>query len=315
MKLKSVILFVLSVLAMFCIAREPSVVLYPPIQNASYNLNVYHNYYIFSDNRNPFEEMVEVDMEIMFLDDFQVYVLHNNGKERIGQWRVSNDTLLIYQDWSQWHNKDIELAIINNPDIVYDIRAESGFLHKRNIYDDSFPRNVSAFKIINHGDSLIALSDERKRKAIAISKKAANEMHRYHWLDSVHFIPEDWLDTLVWKPEIMPESNLYKVNEITKADTNVISVTVLNSDIEFNILNPILYPQMEALPYAERREYCDWIDRVKVGDTISLELTRPAYEQEVFDRSPYLRGYPDAIYVLDNEAYGYWFAKPVYNNR
>ena len=315
MKLKTVILFVLSVLAMFCIAREPSIIMYPPIQNVSCNLNIYHNYYLFSDDRNPFSEMVEVDMEIIFSDDSYVYIQNNDGKEQIGQWRVSNDTLLIYQDWSHWRNEEIERSIINNPNVEYDIRAELGFLHKRNIYDNSFPRNVSAFKIINYGDSLIALSDERKRKAIVISKKAANEMHRFHWLDSVHFIPEDWLDTLVWKSESMPKTNLCLLTEKTNVRMQVSSVTVLNSDIEFNILNPMLYPQSEALPYAQRREYCEWFDRVNVGDTISLELTRPAYEQEVFDRSPYLKGYPDTIYVLDNEAYGYWFAKPIYNNR
>ena len=109
--------------------------------------------------------------------------------------------------------------------------------------------------------------------------------------------------------------NIFTISSVIRTGSQSVTLEAKNENIIFNILNPRYYPQSEALPYAQRREYCEWFDRVNVGDTISLELTRPAYEQEVFDRSPYLKGYPDTIYVLDNEAYGYWFAKPIYNNR
>ena len=198
-------------------------------------------------------------------------------------------------------------------DSEYDARIFFVELHLRKKTDLSFPINVSAFRVLNHGDSLISLNDELKFKGIPISSKAVHDAH--YWYDAMSrknllYKPTNFQDTLYWHATLNRQNANYTIKDI-----NNTMVRVSKGAIAFNILNPRYYPQSEALPYAQRREYCEWFDRVNVGDTISLELTRAAYEQEVFDRSPYLKGYPDTIYVLDNEAYGYWFAKPIYNNR
>ena len=90
-----------------------------------------------------------------------------------------------------------------------------------------------------------------------------------------------------------------------------LSVIISKSNVDFEILNPKLYSQTQALPFASLPEYSDWIDSVNVGDSIALELFRPAYDAEVFERSPYLSASPDTVYVLDGDVYGYWFARPL----
>lgn len=301
----------LSILNIF--ACKPSDYIASPSEKAEQCINIYRNYLIKYQKFTPF---CNLNNEITFSPDYFVYMLYryngNESKRKIGTWRTRNDTLQIYQEWdvdSLYPNEDISLIC----DSV-DFNCMLFSLHYRSVFNHSFPRNVSAFRILNHGDSLIALEDDGNRIGFPISEYASNIKH----VDNINgnrLIPTYWEDTLIWLPKRCSFEHKYVITDIIQNDFRSIGVRANNGAVAFNILNPRYYPQAEALPYAKLKEYCDWFDRVKVGDTISLELTRPAYEQEVFDRSPYLRGYPDTIYVLDNEAYGYWFAKPVYNNQ
>ena len=279
---------------------------YPPEDNFIPTMELYPHYVFF-------ENTLKVSpMEVSFAPNHEAYTYIKDSIDTIGLWVIMNDTLLIYQNWSRYMLDDTEEKIYNHSE--YDFRSYLGGLHWRKNSDLTFPRNVSAFLILNRGDSLIALNDEENHIGIPVSSKGVRDRHYYFTgiatLPYYDYEPTNWLDTLYWHPMLNSKNIIFTIK---KVDTTCLSA--LKSGIIFNILNPRYYPQSEALPYAQRREYCEWFDRVNVGDTISLELTRPAYEQEVFDRSPYLKGYPDTIYVLDNEAYGYWFAKPIYNSR
>lgn len=297
-----IILF--GLIGVFCFAGKLSPIVYPPDKDKECNLSIYSNYIIFSNA--PFFERYKIHLSPNFL----VYESDSFESGPIGEWRVSNDTLLIFTNWGpNPYEQEEEKRIIEDSTILYDIRAIDPFLHLRQNYDNSFPRNVSAFKIINHGDSLYALADEKNGKGFAISKKAFSEPH--HDIILPHeYIKTYWEDTLVWKATAMPVSNCFVVEDIGRNDSRPIMVTARNSGIAFNILNPRYYPQPEAKPF-DSAPYTAWFDSAAAGDTIALALSRPAYAQDVFDHSPYLRGYPDTIYVMDHEAYGYWFARPI----
>ena len=295
-------------------ASKPSDYIPSPPWKGEPDINLYRSYLIKCQTLTP---LCNYDNEITFSPDYFVYILYrfkaNEIRQRkIGTWRTQNDTLLIYQDW------DLDSLSLKDDIVIVcdsvDFNCVLYMLHYRSAFNHSFPRNVSAFRIINHGDSLVAIEDYGQRIGLPISEYATKVKH----VDIIYgnsFTPTHWDDTLIWSPKRFDFDNKYVVKDIIRNGSGNISIKVNKGAIAFNILNPRYYPQSEALPYAQRREYCEWLDRVNVGDTISLELTRAAYEQEVFDRSPYLKGYPDTIYVLDNEAYGYWFAKPIYNNR
>ncbi len=295
-------------------AQRDARIAYSPMEKPELNLAVLPHYIIFPQQTCQFLS----SNEVTFAPDFSVYILVPCGLDctenfKIGEWRTRSDTLLIYQDTIDFILFPGKEKPDNNSDSI-DWALMPPNLHYRNLYDKFLPRNVSAFKIINKGDSLLAIGDDGMRLGLPISKKASSMKHHG---DNKYIVEarENWQDTFEWKLHKNPMLNVFTISSVIQTVSQPLTIEVKNENITFNILNPRYYPQAEALPYAERTEYCDWFDRVKVGDTISLELTRPAYEQEVFDRSPYLRGYPDTIYVLDNEAYGYWFAKPVYNNR
>ncbi len=279
---------------------------YPPEEDLIFTMDLYPNYVFFGNTR------MVAPVEVSFAHNHRVYTYINDSIDTLGLWIIKKDTLLIYQNWSRYKLDETEEKIYNHSE--YDFRSYLGGLHWRKNSDMTFPRNVSAFLIFNRGDSLFALNDEENHIGIPVSSKGVRDRHYYFTgiatLPYYDYEPTNWLDTLYWHPMLNSKDIIFTIKKI---DTTCLSA--LKSGIIFNILNPRYYPQAAALPYAKRREYCEWFDRVKVGDTISLELTRPAYEQEVFDRSPYLRGYPDTIYVLDNEAYGYWFAKPIYKNQ
>lgn len=298
----------LSILNIF--ACKPSDYIASPPENAEQSINIYRSYLIKCQEFTPF---CNFNNEIIFSPDYCVYILYryngNESKRKIGTWRTRNDTLLIYQEWdidSLSPNEDIALIC----DSV-DFNCMLFSLHYRSVFNHSFPRNVSAFRILNHGDSLIALEDDGKRIGFPISEYASQTKH-VDIIDGNRTIPTHWEDTLIWRPKRFSSDHRYVITNIIQNDFGSICVRANRDAITFNILNPLFYPQAEAQAYAKLKEYYEWFDSVKVGDTISLGLTRPAYEQKVFERSPYLKGYPDSVYVLDNEAYGYWFARPVY---
>ena len=300
-------LLVVGVLSLtLCSSRMVNHEIYPSDECMFNTLSIYPNYIIFD------KETMTVPEELTFNTNHKVYRYEKDSIDTLGIWIVRSDTLLIYHNWSRytWFDEEEKKKY---GDSEYDARIFFVELHLRKKTDLSFPINVSAFRVLNHGDSLISLNDELNFKGIPISSKAVHDAH--YWYDAMSrknllYKPTNFQDTLYWHATLNRQNANYTIKDI-----NNTMVRVSKGAIAFNILNPRYYPQSEALPYAQRREYCEWFDRVNVGDTISLELTRPAYEQEVFDRSPYLKGYPDTIYVLDNEAYGYWFAKPIYNNR
>jgi len=287
-----------------CSLKEINPEKYPPEEELFYTMYVYPHY-VFFDN----EEM-SPPAEVTLSPNHKAYVYEKDSIDTLGLWVTKGDTLLIYQNWGRytWFDEEEAKKHVNS---IYDIRSAYIQLHTRKNSDLSFPRNVSPFRISNHGDSLFALNDEFNHIGIPISSKAVHDRHYYYkGFGTMPAVPTNWLDTLHWHAISNPNCVKYS---ITNIDTTII--TVSKAGIAFNILNPRFYQQKEALPYARRNEYCKWFDGIEIGDTISLELIRPAYDQAVFDMSPYLKGYPDSIYVLDNEVYGYWFAKPIYKNQ
>ncbi len=303
------------ILGLLITAKKPSPVVYPSDDSIMPNLNIYRNYILIADSINDF---CLYNLEISLSADLSFRTYFDDSNQN-NQWRIINDTLYLYFDWRHSPFNETPPNYLDT-NITYDYR-NIFTIHQRNRFDSKFPINASIFKIINNGDSLYSISDECYYKGYVISSKAATETHAVHYFQYPAWELKqnseliDFRDTLVWEKRLKPMSYKYSTRHIDSLKDHILSATMTNGSINFTILNPRYYPQSEALPYAQRREYCEWFDRVNVGDTISLELTRPAYEQEVFDRSPYLKGYPDTIYVLDNEAYGYWFAKPIYNNR
>ena len=312
--MKAIFIIIIFVLALFMSAQRQARIAYSPLEKPELNLAVLPHYIIFPQKACQFLS----SNEVAFAPDFYVYILipcELNGTVnfKIGEWRTRSDTLLIYQDTTDFVLFSGKEKPDNNSDSI-DWALMPPNLHYRNLYDNFLPRNVSAFKIINKGDSLLAIGDDGMRLGLPISKKAYSMKHHGENKYKVE-ARETWQDTFVWKLRKKPMLNIFTISSVIRTGSQSVTLEAKNENIIFNILNPRYYPQSEALLYAQRREYCEWFDRVNVGDTISLELTRAAYEQEVFDRSPYLKGYPDTIYVLDNEAYGYWFAKPIFDER
>ncbi len=266
----------------------------PPKDFASPNLNIYRNYILESDSEPSFI------YELILYPDHKVYKRFDVD-ERQSFWSVSNDTLYIFFDYNSTCN--------NKTSLYCDVFERIGISRK----DSKYPGNVNAFKIINHGDSIYAIDEVYGYKGYAISKKAAREEHghKYRFTGVGGVIPTCWRDSLKWEPKHISQTGIFLVKVLQETDSMNLSVIISKSNVDFDILNPKLYSQTQALPFASLPEYSDWIDSVNVGDSIALELFRPAYDAEVFERSPYLSASPDTVYVLDGDVYGYWFARPL----
>lgn len=182
---------------------------YPPEKDLIFTIRLYPHYVFFGNT--PFVSPVEVT----FAPDHRVYTYIKDSIDTLGLWVVKKDTLLIYQNWKRYRFDEAEEKIYNQSE--YDLRSFLGGLHKRKNSDLSFPRNVSAFFILNFGDTLVALNDEENHIGIPISLKGVRERHYYLKLFSTVANPEptNWLDTLVWVSGSMPESNPYTVTLVS----------------------------------------------------------------------------------------------------
>ena len=301
---------------MLCYSKEKSIVVYPPLEKASTSLNVYPHYLFMSDSfmSDSFKTIPYPPMEYIFAPDNYICGYDHNMLDTIGIWLVRGDTLMIYQNWHKLSDgcPDEEFENMLSAE-DYDIRGVVGMLHLRKVGDLSLPRNVSAFRIVNNGDSLKAINDELNTFGIPISSQSVKERHLEISSPNnpMQFIPIYWPDSLHWYPQESPRETIAVVDSIETNTAMVQRMFVYIGPLKYTILNPRHYHQSEAQVFAESAEYSTWMDSVRPGDSIALELFRPAYDAEVFERSPYLSASPDTVYVLDGDVYGYWFARPL----
>ena len=310
--MKSIKILFFIALCHVVISYEISPEIYPPQEEFVYNMDIYP-YYIFRGNTEK-----SIEMHIGLRPDLTAYRIYETHEDYLGAWRVVNDTLLIYQDWNisardNYSERDSMYAwLMSDTTVKYDYRAYYGGLHRRKVTDLSFQRNVSAFRIINHGDFLIGLKDERNMQGVALSKKAAHERHNRLWdYETECFIHSIWEDTLVWKPHKIRQYGIFCIDSIVINKEEPVQIILSKDNLNYTVLNPTMYDNTAASPFRINIQYFGWMDSVRPGDSIALELFRPAYDAEVFERSPYLSASPDTVYVLDGDVYGYWFARPL----
>ena len=309
------IVLLLSIVGLCCVGGQSDAIVYPPHTDGMNSMYIYPYYIIAGDI--GVGKRASSSEKIYLSDDFSVYELCGDSAILIGAWRISRDTLYIYQDWIETFAGDF----VGNAE--YDFRLLLTGLHRRKSVDSQFPCNVSVFKVINKGDSLVSIADEMGNIGIPISKDVFETFHGVigpciDFKDSLGafkntniIIRPNLEETFIWQAKSVFGSNTYSIANVNRIDGAVISLLVDNRGLHYRILNPKMYPQLEAQLLAESAEYSTWMDSVRPGDSIALELFRPAYDAEVFERSPYLSASPDTVYVLDGDVYGYWFARPL----
>lgn len=312
--------------------------------NANTSLEIYPNYIFWNPQFSSYSEL-------SFATDNKVYVkLDNEDKLYIGNWYVDNDTLCIIEDRPNWvwtdgetqsdyeiNDRYIQLWIVlpalqyfdlNNKPYPYSLL--SGDMHTQ-----LGTKSLSKLTIKNHGDSLIyKIGDHDITIGIPLSSKESNKRHEdfdtipsktewmkypdslkrakprfYHPLNPLCEVKP--IDTLTWKSVKAPNTNLFEVMSVNMNRDTIVSVWAKCDDITFHILNPTAYHQPAVAPFNANREYSDWMAEVRPGQWLRLQLARPNYGDSAIARSPYLGGWPDSVAVMDNEAYGYWFARPL----
>ncbi len=285
-------------------------VVLPDATIGSRSLEIYPHYMIFHD-RNPYSDFSELEFGTDSIVRFDSCRAERLTNLKLGRWEINNDTLLFYQDWDDYTSEEDAYLCEGKVSSINLLRSMILPTHQRNDDNLAFPRNVSAFKIINHGDSLIAIEDLYNSIGIPISTKAYRERHL---TDVPAFVPYAnptvFIDTLVWHRIVAPTTKIFEIKKILTEGTELLGVDAECDGITFRILNPQAYSEPAAEPFRDNAEYYKWIENVRPGQWLRLQLTRPNYGDSAIARSPYLGGWPDSVCVMDNEAYGYWFARP-----
>lgn len=118
-----------------------------------------------------------------------------------------------------------------------------------------------------------------------------------------------------WAPQAFRwRKGKFKVCDVKRVGTVTTRIDVEKDSLLFRVVNPRCYLRNSGLKlYSKRNEkkLTAWMSTVREGDSISLELIRPAYPRDsVAHIAPLCTG-SDTIYAAYGEAYGYFFAKRI----
>lgn len=223
----------------------------------------------------------------------------------IGQWRVSNDTLFIYEDY--FCPGDTLYLGWASRSRFYDAEISDRY---RNFFDTGwsneefgYPANVGVFKIENYGMSLSGV-DEYK----SFFDGALIPAERWrNWRSGGLNIPTRVV-------ELPRSGSEFEVCDKTELDGSVSLVSLLHDGVLYRVVNPAKYmlghPPSLYEPKDEKAMSA-WMNKVKVGRSYKFELVSPAYPDN--STCPYLQCCPDSVCVWigkeQNEAVGYFFAK------
>ncbi len=246
-----------------------------------------------------------------------------------GYWLKREDTLYLYQDWEAIPILD---SITQEKDQLPFQKALVP-LNGRTWKDLSYPINVSAFLITEDGGLLQSIKDPWSTKAFACSSTKRGRTFIFFYHDSAAWkaldipwsynllplyfeergitVPEDYRDSVTWQAVPFDNgSHEFEIIELNRQNGHCVEVDALYNGYKFRIFNPDYFTGSGrmAISYFELTSFSDWMDSINVGDKVELCIFRPNYADSIVEKVKYLQNFPDSIYVMDNEVYGFWFA-------
>lgn len=270
-------------------------------------------------------------MNCMILeDDGSVNINYLGDFNQVKRWCLRNDTLFILgakdHDWREF--------LVFTPFYLQNRRADSvmSIIKSKNLIPSEFKPYIdslsliSLFKIHDNGDYLepiyqcysSPLTDDSNIIIKSISATMYNEIlnfvTQYGNYNCIHFFTNGGgTKKLDWKVEYKDSNSKYRITDIERIDNQVKKVTAVNYGIYYVLINPVSYldsAQKEVYDKDSLRAYSDWLNNVEVGKTYNLHLSRPPYYNRL-PMSRFEKNNIDSVYVMDYEAYGYWFGRHI----
>lgn len=291
----------------------------PPQLVDSCNISLYRTYidYIFSDG------------DLVILPGGHTYSGYSS--DTIGVWRMSNDTLLIYENYfSEGQEKDMTQKELE----YYSKIFYCGDWHRWIVNyldtwgkDYPFPSNVSALKVKNYGDRIIKMPDADRVVCYYIPASFYEAASKYTFHDWLVFKGDIWqFYKMDWR------QGEFLVRKKTERCKQTLIVDIEKDGILFRIVNPKYYLKHDTVKYYDpddEHALSGWMDSVEIGRRYRFVLQRPDYPADSASHVRYLRTLPDSIYISSpiarsteplsenheqfpdtcREAYGYFFAR------
>ncbi len=322
-KLLSSIIALSIILISFARTNDTDIATPPPVTDSA---AIYLNeYYILERGRTPSSLIytkIHLKRDFTFEDTEEPedtffngqITCTRNGKKILGDWRVSGDSLFLYFHYFQPEDTSMTnlLTAISTPeelsdsDYVHGIYEWSGerYIPSSYLPDKILPKyypfakNELVFKIKHFGQELIPLSLERMHgyyisKPMYRSNRHIDQINSEAGWEKVRI---DW------------QAGSFRVSDKQNFNGHTQLVHLVKDGIKFIVVNPKYYlPDTDCRLYTPKDlpALSDWMDSVKINDTLKFVLSRPAYCIDYDD--------PGAItYSLSDRAVGYYDANSAY---
>ncbi len=246
--------------------------------------------------------------------------------EYSGQWRISADTLFLYEDYF-WEGapedvleylvRDVDSTTIDYQRHLTSYRAT---MQIDCFSDYPFAGNVTAYKIHNYGESLVSivpdLSFGENIDFHYVSKKsftdALNLYGVYQMSYSAYSILSGWRNRQWTTIPMQWENGEFCVKDILRIDGKIMFVDLERDSITYHVVNPKYYLKNDPAKLYDKNDekaLTEWMSEVKVGETYKFRLLRPAYPTDSLANIPKLNTGSNSLCIGETEAYGYFFAR------
>ncbi len=274
---------------------------------------------------------------LTFMPNYSFYCGDSLG----GAWRITNDTLLLYENYRDTALTMEDVEELTPPEWPLELKYELYPEHRRVVFMglpyseylikwiDKYPYagNVSAFKIYNYGDSLISVFCD----TTDITNMASNtfihtsETH-YRNRPPIFFgcrvgnYSDEEMKQVMYRPwhnvKIDWQEGDFVVGEKIEQGGEVLHVNLVRDSITYHIVDPRYYLKGSSVRLYDKRDekaLSEWMKRVESGKTYKFRLQRPNYPKDSIANFPRLNTPADSLCIGESEAYGYFFARQLQN--